>query len=525
MRSFILVLAAIAATGCATAPQKAAKREFRAVEASLVPPAAQSAAATAAPQAAAYRRLNSRWVGHDANVGSVVPPQADLPVVFDNNFVFAASSSLPLSEVTRRIATETGIPVRIMPDVTENTAPRDPVVLWEQGSLRQVLDALAAQTGLEWYYTANEIQLSRIATATWKLDFSLRPTAMSASLGGGGASAGGSGSSQGGGQGGNNVSGTLNTSVDTSLRLDPATTLLERLRTVLTPTGRVAISSVSNTVTVRDLRPNVEAAGRIIQQENALLSRSIEVEVEFVTVSSRDIAEYGLDWNAVYRQIESGVTRWTAGLAGPGSLVSATGGSLQFAVPLQSGTRTAGTSVVVRALSEIGETSTVFKRSVTTGHNQPAPINSVQSQGYLARLTPAPAGGAGLGSGTPGAEQATITTGFQLTVTPTVLSSNRIQVSLALSLSSLDKLEDVSLGGGARIQTPSTSALQFIQAPIMRSGEIYAVQVYERTKNEGSGRTLDRTGVLGTQAGRFNREIVVMIVRPVLLTSSTASAS
>ena len=104
-----------------------------------------------------------------------------------------------------------------------------------------------------------------------------------------------------------------------------------------------------------------------------------------------------------------------------------------------------------------------------------------------------------------------------------MLTGNRVQVSLALSLSSLDRLDDVQLGGGARIQTPTTSALQFLQAPIMQSGEVYAVQVYERTRNDGSTRGLDRYGLLGTQTGRTNREVVVMIVRPVLLSSQPAA--
>lgn len=517
-------LAAALLAGCQTATQQAARQQAQAAERyARVDLPGQRAATGAMTSTPAFRRLDGRWLGHEASTGAALPPQADLPPVFEQNFVFASAATLPLAEVVRRLSAETGVPVRVMPDVSDVAQGARPetlnnVVLWESGTLRRILDGLGAQTGLEWHFTSGEIQLSRLATASWRLDYPLRPVNASTSIGGGGG--GGGGGSGAGSGGGGSITGSLSATLDTSQRLDPTSALIERLRTVLTPNGRLSISPVSNTVTVRDVRAAVEAAGRVIREENSLLSRTIEVEIEFVSIAARDVSEYGLDWNAVYRQIEDGVTRWTAGLAGPGSLVSATGGSLQFAVPTDSGTRTAGTSVVVRALSEMGETATVFRRSVVTGHNQPAPINVVQSQGYLARLTPAPTGGSGLGAGTPGAEQATITTGFQLTVTPTMLSGNRIQVTLALSLSSLDKLEDVSLGGGARIQTPTTSALQFIQAPVMNSGEIYAVQVFERTRNEGIGRTLDRTGVFGTQAGRHAREIVVMIVRPVLLSSA-----
>lgn len=525
-----MAVIALGLAGCQSTAQKNARVELKALDRYVTPATAPQAAAAGSGESPAFKRLDRRWLAHEATTGAALPPQADLPAVFDQAFAFSSSVPMPLAEVARRIATDSGIPVRIMPDVTEGATPGAPsgagafgrtdtsnIILWEQGSLRRILDGLASQTGLEWFYTAGEIQFSRLATATFRLDFALRPVATNANLGGsgGGGPAGGAQSS--------GVSGSLTSTLDTSLRIDPSAALLERLRTVLTPSGRVSISNATNTVTIRDVRAAVEAAGKIIAQENAMLSRSIEVEIEFVSVSSRDISEYGLDWTAVYSAIQNNATRWGLSLAGPGSLVSSSAGALQFTIPTNSGRPGAGTKVVAQALSEIGQTSTVFRRAVTTGHNQPAPINVVQSQGYLARLTPAPTGGSGLGAGTPGAEQATITTGFQLTVTPTMLTGNRVQVSLALSLSSLDRLDDVQLGGGARIQTPTTSALQFLQAPIMQSGEVYAVQVYERTRNDGSTRGLDRYGLLGTQTGRTNREVVVMIVRPVLLSSTPAA--
>jgi type IVB pilus formation R64 PilN family outer membrane protein len=525
--------------GCQTAAQKTARQESARVDQEQPFARPVRAAPGAAPAATpTYARMRSSWIGHDVSSGSVIEPQHDLPAIFDARFVIQSAQPMSIADAARTISTTTGLPVRLLPDVFEpgggaaiaaaaaaggatGLAQRGTVTLWENGPLRKILDSVAAQTGLEWRYDAGAIEISRYVTATFKLDFAVRPTNTSTRIGAGGGTGGGVGAGATATVGG--ASGTLDSSTDTASRLDPAASLQERLRAVLTPSGRLAISAGSNTVTVRDVRSAVEAAGRLVREENALLSRSIEIEIEFVAVSSRNISEYGVDWTALYTRIQNGVPQWVAGISGPAALVSSSGGSLQFSVPVDSGRSTAGSDVVVRALTELGDTSTVFRRAVTTTHNVSVPLNNVTNQGYISRLTPAPAGGAGLGSGTPGAEQSTITTGFQLTLTPTILSGNRVQVSIALSLSTLDRLENVSLGGGAQIQTPTTTALQFLQSPILRSGEIYATQAYERRRNEGNSRTLDPTAVLGTMAGTQNRETVVMIVRPVLLSSEAVA--
>jgi type IVB pilus formation R64 PilN family outer membrane protein len=532
-RLLTVISLVVVLVGCQSAAQKAARQESARVDQEQPFARPVRAAPGAAPAATpTYARMRSSWIGHDVSSGSVIEPQHDLPAIFESRFVIQSAQPMTVADAARTIAVTTGIPVRLLPDVSElgavpaaagggGLAQRAAITLWENGTLRKILDSFAAQSGLEWRYEGGAIEISRYVTASFKLDYAVRPTNTSTRIGAGGGTGGGVGAGATAVVGG--ASGTLDSSTDTASRLDPAASLQERLRAVLTPSGRLAISAGSNVVTVRDVRSAVEAAGRLVREENALLSRSIEIEIEFVAVSSRNISEYGVDWTALYTRIANGVPQWVAGISGPASLVSSSGGSLTFSVPVDSGRSTAGSEVVVRALTELGDTSTVFRRSVTTTHNVSVPLNNVTNQGYISRLTPAPAGGAGLGSGTPGAEQSTITTGFQLTLTPTVLSGNRVQIAIALSLSTLDRLENVPLGGGAQIQTPTTTALQFLQAPILRSGEIYATQAYERRRNEGGSRTLDPASVLGTQTGITNRETVVMIVRPVLISSEALS--
>ncbi|MFO0207768.1 MAG: hypothetical protein ACK54L_16800, partial [Betaproteobacteria bacterium] len=100
-------LAAALLAGCQTATQQAARQQAQAAERyARVDLPGQRAATGAMTSTPAFRRLDGRWLGHEASTGAALPPQADLPPVFEQNFVFASAATLPLAEVVRRLSAE-----------------------------------------------------------------------------------------------------------------------------------------------------------------------------------------------------------------------------------------------------------------------------------------------------------------------------------------------------------------------------------------------------------------------------------
>jgi type IVB pilus formation R64 PilN family outer membrane protein len=174
------------------------------------------------------------------------------------------------------------------------------------------------------------------------------------------------------------------------------------------------------------------------------------------------------------------------------------------------------------ALQEYGRVDVLTTANAMTVNRQPVPVAITQQTGYLAEITPAPAGASGSVGGTPGLTPGTVTTGFILNLLPTILDSNSILLQFAMGISSLDALTTQSSGSGANlesIQTPTISSTDFLQKVALRPGETLILSGYERRAGQYDKRTLtDKApvGLGGSFNGNTDREAVVILVTPVV---------
>lgn len=393
------------------------------------------------------------------------------------------------------------------------------------GTLQGFLELTCAHGGLSWDYHDGVITIRRFVTKVLSLKALPGSSGFDASLGRDGQTQTGTQSS-GGAQTAQNTGGySSNTKIKMDSTYSVWTSLEGQIKAVKTPPGRYWISEATGTITVTDTKAAVDEMSRLVDHENALLTRQIAMRVEVLSVKLTGGQQYGIDWSVVFNKVTNMVP-WALTFSSPQSLVASSAGSLGVSVlaPTNGGSSStwSGSQAMFNALQEYGRVKVVTTANAMTVNRQPVPVAITQQTGYLAQITPAPAGSSGNTGGTPGLMPGTVTTGFMLNLLPTILDSNSILLQFSMGISTLDRLDKQSSGSGNNIQsiqTPTISSTDFLQKVALRPGDTLVLSGYEREQGQYDKRTLSDGAPVGL-GGSFNgstaREAVVILVTPVV---------
>jgi len=507
------------------------------------------------------KTMNGAWLG-----SKPVPTRMEskLPPVFSETITLQFPDRVSLSTIAERITKVSGVRIRLNPDVfipasaftpssastmttaglpggnsavpgqntptggmTGSTVARDfdlNMSLNYVGPLSGVLDVIAARSGISWDYNDGEIALYRFQTRMFTLKALPGVNSVKASVGKDGG--GSSGSAAAGG------SGTQNTGItgfSSSSEAKAEVTALsvwdgldKAIRAIMSPLGKVSISQSTGTIVITDTKETVNQVARLIENENRMATRQVNVKLEVFSVITEDNENFGIDWNVAYRRIDAlSDNRWSMSLASPVTSISENVAKLGLSVLAADAANPKGfdgSSVFFQAISEQGRVSRVTSSSITTSNNQPAPFALTDQTGYLASTTPAAATTGGITS-TPGLTPGMVTTGFVMSMLPTILDNSRVLLQLSLDISELKKINSVT-SGDQTIQTPEISSQQVLQRIVLKAGETLVITAFERVwgqydrrgVSEGSG-----VGLGGSIKGNNKRETIVVLLTPTLL--------
>lgn len=562
----IALLAAFSVlAGCGTVQEKVDVRHQANTE-TIQARSAEVITQNATHNVSRMQRSSGAWLGMRAT-----PLQADssLPQIFRQQVSFRFPGRVSISTIAERITKVTSIPVSVKPDVfmasssfvtgggnSTASAGSVPVTVGPplpalpgpgtgagslsaglssssiqnnttdlemnyEGTLSGYLDLLAARAGISWEYREGMISLHRLVTKVFTLKALPGTTTFDSSIGKTATTNSGTNGSTSGFNSTSNIAMNSKFGVWTAVEAS--------IKSMLSPAGKMAMSEASGNITVTDTRDVVDQVGRLLDSENATLTRQVAMRVEVLSVRLNSGNEYGIDWDGVFNQLAGS---YMLRFQSPASLVTAAAGSLGVSVvaPVSGGSTTqqryGGTQAFFKALNSYGKVSVVTTANALTLNRQPVPVAITNQVGYLAEITPAPAGAAGGAGGTPGLKAGTVTTGFLLNLLPTVLDSNSILLQFSVGISDLNRINTVSSGVGANqqsIQTPEISGTEFLQKVAMRPGETLVLSGYERSVGQYDRRTLAEgapVGLGGSFAGTNNREAVIILVTPVLSESA-----
>lgn len=393
----------------------------------------------------------------------------------------------------------------------QNTA--DEIEINYTGQLSGFLNQMCSRFGINWEYSPeNGIVFSRMVTKVMVLKANPGDSTFTASLGKGGSASASGGSFSSDGQ------------IKMNSTFSVWEGLQKSLESIKSAAGKYNVNQGTGTVTITDTREVVDLAKKIIDTENAMLTKQVAIRLDMYSITSSDDVQSGVDWNLVYQKFTQGVTDWSLNLVSPSTVTTSLAGSLGLSIVAPATSSSAvknmtGSDALLHILQGMTRVSKVQSVSAMTLNRQPVPIGVTNQLSYLAKTTP---GTTGTGTTTlPGLEPGMVTTGFLTNLLPTVLDNNSILLQFSIDLSEMAKMGIISTGSGATlqsIQTPEVNAVQFVQRVALRPGSTLVLTGFERNKNGYDQRGLTKdVGLGGTVAGSKTRDAMVIMITPTLV--------
>jgi type IVB pilus formation R64 PilN family outer membrane protein len=400
----------------------------------------------------------------------------------------------------------------------------------QDGNLIDLLNIIGARCDLGWSYRDGKIVLSDTETKTWAInnipgDIQVQnqinnSTGIQAQGGGGVSTVG-----QGGGGGGGSQSQTTGNQTSTqniafNLQNNLWQNLQDGVKSMLSKVGKLNVSPSTSSVTVTD-RPSVLLrVDRYLKQQNEIMKRQVQIDVQVLNVDVDAADNYGINWKLALNGANAsfsinGQAINTGGTGGsqfvPSPVFVPTNTTQAFTIGATSGDLN-GSNLVINALSSITKTSMVTSTAVTTLSNQPVPVQFIDQQSYLASVQNTISGQGGLSqtSLTPGQ----VTTGFSLNILPVVQSDGKVFLQLSLNISALKKIAQFSTQG-ASVQLPETIQRNLMQKAVIRSGDTFVVTGFDSDnqaiKNTGVGNAYNWLLGGGISANKIKSRMVVLV--------------
>ena len=468
--------------------------------------------------------------------------QAPLPPLFNQPATFERAVA-SLDEFAERITLRSGIPVKVAADAASASRPsgsggeakaggqssgvpalpmgvpggsaatttRSGAVRidFSGGTLKGLLDTAAARFGVSWKYANGTIQFFRNDTRTFQIAAVPGDTEVRATV----SSGANSGGSEGGGGGSTGIDTKNSHTTGVKSQLSVYSSIEKAVTIMLSEGGKVVASPATGSLTVSDTPDNLERIASFIDKENQSMSRQVMVNVTVLAVTLTRGDNYGIQWNAVYKTLSS-----KFGIVNTLPLV--TGASAFSAAILDTASsKFSGSSVLIEALSEQGQVRRETSASVVTLNNQPVPVQVAKQTSYLKSSQTTLAANVGSTTTlTPG----TITSGFNMTILPNVLSNGTVLLQFATDISSLRALRVVN-SNSSSIESPEIDTRNFLQRVAMKSNETLIISGFEQTDDN-----LAQQGVAtpsniflgGKNVANTNKEIIVILITPIAMRAS-----
>lgn len=392
--------------------------------------------------------------------------QEQLPPVFSKHILYTASSTETVSTTIDQLARLTNVPMIFQSDTLDQlTISNKDVsgVVTYQGSLSHALDDIANRYGLYWKYDNGKVMFFGLETKVYALDaptgtFTINDTVTSSNISSG--DSGSSGSST-------TISGTSAMNLTYNFQAaSPWVAAVKTMTNMLSSKGKLTDNPGDGYVTVTD-NPNIQKQiADYVKHINDRTNKKIAVKVDVFDVQTSATSDFGMNMDAFVGVLSDQASIVTDNTQ---TLSDATLSTITF----QSSSDSTH-NLVLKALNTIGKATEVTGATVYTVSGQPAPIQSVTQQTYLASMSTTTTTDAGT---TSSMEPGTVVTGYSMMVTPKIQSNNQIMINLNLQLSTLLSLTSITTPPtdsgtvSSMIQAPKIHSKSFLENMILHSGQ------------------------------------------------------
>lgn len=465
LRPLAMLCAASMFSGCAVVDHQVAKYKLE-NHAETV----EGRMSLAMQPAASPRAMESEGVWVNKRALSVREEQ--LPAVFRSPLGLAFGGRSSLRDVTNLISRETGLRFAFAADVQQEAATGFLNAGFQsEEDLRSLLTRVTAQQNMSWKYTDGGVEVFRFDTKVFQVAALPGSTEFSSQVSNKNNSGGGSGSSQ------------ASSGQDSrySVKLEFWKGVRDDVRN-LVASGAYSVSETNGTVTVTGTPQVLASVETYIKNLNAMKMRQVALEVRAYSVEMSAGSNFGLNWEAAYARMSQGlnVTAVTPpALNGLGAITAVLSSSAD--------SRFAGSQIVASALSSMGKTSVAAEASQLVLSGESVPVSSLRKVSYLAEIQTSAVANAATQTSL---KQASETEGFAMTLTPSIVSGDYVQIAGTIDLASIDRIV-LNGSGGQQVQSPEVSTRSLPIKVGLKSGETYLFGLRQNIAN------VDDSGLLG----------------------------
>lgn len=376
--------------------------------------------------------------------------------------------------------------------------------LKHSGSVSSFLDYVSAKTNLFWKWEDQTIVFYRTETKTLIVDYLGGKSTFSANVN----------STFNTGEGEDGIGGSDNTSSNnTTLEYMPDNvweSLEAALETMKSDEGRFSVSHEAGTVTVTDTPRILGQMEEYVKQLNEIVSQQISIKTEIFEVQLDESVDKGVDFDAVF----NGSSNIAGSLAT--DFTNTLTPNFGFSV-IDETSNWANSRAFISALNSVANVSTVTSATVYTTNGMAAPIQSLDTTGYLKNVSRE------LNENgnreTTNVEQGYAKSGFSLGFLPRVTSKGDVNMVFAGDLTQLTDLKQRQYDG-TTIEFPESTNKSFLQRFVVKSGRSIMVAGFERTEN---AERVDSLGgketwlAGGKKSGGQKRVMTIIVLTPYVM--------
>lgn len=374
------------------------------------------------------------------------------------------------------------------------------------GKLSDFLNQVGSHFGVTWEYANDEIHVYRFVTRTYTVHALPSSIDVSSTLD---AENKDSGATD--GESGSNQSAKSDVSVKIWDEISAA------VGAIVGDNGRVTTSVGTGTITVTAPADVTRRVQSYIDGQNDRMAKQVAVSVQVLNVSLSDDDDLSLDVQGLF----SGSRRFGFNFGNAVAETARAAGmaGLNFGI-INPNSDFTGSNGVIQALSERGRVSVVSTASLTTLNGIPAPLQVSNTRNYLESIEVTQTENGVTTAMSPG----TVTTGFNLSILPRVLEEGRVlMMQFGINISELvgenNGFDEFSVEG-LTLQLPNKNSRSFVQQTMVPNGSTLVLTGFEQMRNQANRRGMGKPDFMflgGGQEGRQQRDIIVVLLTPVLL--------
>ena len=278
--------------------------------------------------------------------------------------------------------------------------------------------------------------------------------------------------------------------------------LAEGVQALLSPYGKATIVKGTGNIVVVDTPEAMESVTSYIEKVNDVFGRQVYLQIRTASVTVENTNDFNITWNNILNTVNGGA--FDVG-------TQSAGVSTQSLPNVFNVIRTStGASLALELLASEMENIEINEQSVTTLSNQPTSLKVLTETGYISGISQQDATTA-TDNVVSDVQTDTVNVGFDATLLPRVISESRLQLQVALELSSNLTLATFD---STIVQTPTRDRNSVVQRAWLRNGETWVLAAFNSSKSSNQEQGTGDPGFWGFGGGtsKSSQEQVLLVM-------------